>query len=67
MPQATAVQSSIQEVRENLQRIKQRARRDIEKIADPKAQALLETTAEVIQALEKAFTDYEAKSEPAWR
>ncbi|MBZ5605238.1 MAG: hypothetical protein LAO79_23310 [Acidobacteriia bacterium] len=67
MPQATAVQSSIQEVRENLQRIKQRARRDIEKIADPKAQALLETTAEVIQGLEKAFTDYEAKSEPAWR
>lgn len=34
---------------------------------DPKAQALFETTAEVLQGVIKAFEHYEAKTESAWR
>lgn len=34
---------------------------------DPKAKALLETSAEVLSGLEKAFQDFLAKSDEAWR
>jgi hypothetical protein len=40
---------------------------DIEKIDDPKAQALFETAAEVISGLDTAFEHYEGKSESAWK
>jgi protease I len=43
------------------------AREDIEKISDPKAKALFETTAEGLNGLAKAFSDFEEKSEPAWK
>jgi hypothetical protein len=43
------------------------AREDVSKITDPKAQALFETTAEVLKGLVKAFDDFEQKSEPAWK
>jgi hypothetical protein len=43
------------------------AREDVSKISDPKAQALFETTAEVLKGLAKAFDDFERKSEPAWQ
>lgn len=42
-------------------------RSDIEKTNDPQGKALFEVTAEVLIGLEKAFTDYEEKKEPAWR
>ena len=42
-------------------------RKDIEKIAEPRAQALFETAAEVLNGLVKAFDDYEKKCETAWR
>jgi hypothetical protein len=42
-------------------------REDIGRIAEPKAQALFETSAEVLAGLVKAFDDYEKKSEAAWR
>jgi hypothetical protein len=42
-------------------------REDVEKVDDPAAKALFETSAEVIIGLEKAFSDYEAKTEPAWK
>jgi predicted AlkP superfamily phosphohydrolase/phosphomutase len=42
-------------------------RNDIEKINDPQGKALFEVSAEVLIGLEKAFTDYEEKKEPAWR
>ena len=45
----------------------QHAREDISKIDEPKAQALFETTAEVLIGLQKAFNDYEEGSELAWR
>ncbi len=43
------------------------AREDVDKISDPKAQALFETTAEVLIGLRKAFEDYERVSEAAWK
>jgi hypothetical protein len=43
------------------------ARADIERLDDPKAQALCETTAEVLQGLVTAYEHYAAKSEAAWR
>ena len=43
------------------------AREDINKISDPKAAALFETTAEVLIGLRKAYEDYEQKNEQAWK
>ena len=42
-------------------------REDVGKVTEPKAQALFETSAEVLTGLVKAFDDYEKKSEEAWR
>ena len=42
-------------------------REDVGKVAEPKAQALFETSAEVLTGLVKAFDDYENKREKAWR
>jgi hypothetical protein len=42
-------------------------REDVSKVDDPLAKALFETSAEVITGLQKAFTDYEQKNEPAWK
>ena len=40
---------------------------DVNKIDEPKAQALFETAAEVIGGLETAFKHYEEKIEEAWK
>ena len=42
-------------------------RDDVSKVEDPKVKALFEVSAEVLTALQKAFTDYEEKKEDAWR
>lgn len=42
-------------------------RSDVEKVSDPKAQALFETSAEVLTGLAKAFDDFEKKAETAWK
>ena len=42
-------------------------REDVTKVDDPAAKALFETSAEVLIGLEKAFSDYETKNEPAWK
>ena len=42
-------------------------RSDISKIEDRSAKALFETSAEVLIGLKKAFSDFESKSEPAWK
>jgi hypothetical protein len=41
-------------------------REDGEKVQDPKARALFETSAEVLTGLVKAYTDFE-QGRPAWR
>ena len=44
-----------------------RLRKDVGKVAEAKAQALIETSAEVLTGLVKAFDDYEKKCEVAWQ
>lgn len=43
------------------------AREDVAKVSDPKAQALFETTAEVLGGLVTAYQHFEQKAEEAWR
>lgn len=43
------------------------ARKDVGQGDDPKAQALFETTAEVLGGLKKAYEHYEQRSEGAWK
>lgn len=43
------------------------AREDVSKVGDPKAQALFETTAEVLGGLVKAYEHFERGAEEAWR
>ncbi|MGN5478434.1 hypothetical protein ACTMU2_19790 [Cupriavidus basilensis] len=45
----------------------QHLRADVTKVTDPKAQALFETSAEVIKGLLAAYDHFEQRSEPAWR
>jgi hypothetical protein len=54
-------------IREMLNDVARHAREDVGKVNDPKAQALFETTAEVIEGLTRAYDHLEQKSEPAWR
>lgn len=43
------------------------AREDVDKVDDPRAQALFETTAEVLDGLVRSYRHFEERSEPAWR
>jgi hypothetical protein len=43
------------------------AREDEPKVNEPKAQVLIETSAQVLIGLRKAFDDYEQRNEQAWR
>ena len=54
-------------VRKEFRQLIDHLRGDIDKITEPKAQALFETTAEVISGLDTAFKHYEQKSENAWK
>lgn len=42
-------------------------REDVQKVDEPQAKAMFETSAEVLQGLVKAFRDYDSKTEAAWR
>lgn len=50
-----------------LKELSDHMRRDVEKVDDPKAQALFETTAEVLDGLYKAYRDFDSRSEGAWK
>jgi hypothetical protein len=52
---------------QKLDKMSQELRRDMEKIDDPKGQALFETAAEVVTGLKAAFEHYESESEQAWK
>jgi hypothetical protein len=54
------IQSRFQELIDHL-------RADVDKVEEPRAKALFETSAEVLSGLKKAFGDYERRSEGAWR
>ena len=54
-------------VRKEFRELIDHLRGDINKIDEPKAQALFETAAEVISGLDTAFKHYEEKNEDAWK
>ena len=53
-------------IQNQLDEIIQHVREDVRKVSEPRFQALLETTAEVLGGLKTAYQHYDAKSEPAW-
>ena len=50
-----------------LERLAGHMREDIAKVDDPRFKAMFETSAEVLGGIVKAFSDFEAKNEAAWR
>lgn len=54
-------------IRSGLNEMVDHLRKDISKVEDPKAKALFETSAEVLLGLIKAFKDFEAAEEEAWK
>jgi hypothetical protein len=56
-----------QKIKVQLRQFIDHLREDVGKVTEPKAQALFETSAEVLTGLVKAFDDYEKKGEEAWR
>ena len=56
-----------QKIKVQMRQLIDHLREDVGKIAEPKAQALFETSAEVLTGLVKALDDYEKKTEAAWR
>ncbi len=57
----------VQKVAARFQELIDHLRSDIEKIDEPRAKAMFETSAEVLGGLQKAFHDYEKKNEAAWQ
>ena len=53
-------------IKKEFRKLSEHLREDVEKVSDPEAKSLFEVSAEVIDGLEKAFTDYERKNETAW-
>jgi hypothetical protein len=56
-----------QKLKAQMRQLIDHLRGDVGKVTEPKAQALFETSAEVLIGLTKAFDDYEEKREEAWR
>ena len=54
-------------IRSMLNDVIEHAREDVGKVNDPKAQALFETTAEVLHGLVTAYEHFEQRGEQAWR
>ena len=54
-------------IKQMLNEVAVHAREDANRVSDPHAKALFETTAEVLNGLQRAYSDYENKSEPAWK
>ena len=56
-----------QEMQQRLREIIDHLRQDITKVEEPQLKAMFETAVEVLSGLNKAFSDYEQKNEPAWK
>ena len=54
-------------IQDMLQQLMDHAREDIDRVEEPRFQALLETTAEVLNGLKTAFRDYSDGKEKAWK
>lgn len=54
-------------LKDQMQDLIEHLREDVGHVDDPQAQALFETSAEVLGGLKKAFEHYEQKNEEAWQ
>jgi hypothetical protein len=54
-------------IRGMLSDVREHLRQDVSKVEDPRAEALFETTAEVLGGLITAYEHYERGAEAAWR
>lgn len=54
-------------IKQMLSAARDHCREDVPKVTDPKAQALFEVTAEVLQGLIKAYDDFDSRDEKAWK
>jgi len=63
--QSAATQQTRQ-IRDQLQQLANQAREDVRQANDPRARALLETTAEVLNGLRTAYEHFE-RGEAAWQ
>ena len=54
-------------IQKQLGELIEHTKRDLDRVSEPRFQALLETTAEVLGGLRTAFEHYEKGSEKAWR
>ena len=57
----------VRKLREMLARVSDHARQDVKNVSGPKAQALFETTAEVLTGLARAHEHFEQGKESAWK
>ena len=66
-PDVSDPRAHTRKIEASLHEMASHLRGDVELIDDPRAKAMFETAAEVIGGLEKAFHDFDAKQEAAWR
>ena len=55
-----------EKIQRQLDELIEHLRKDVARVSEPRFQALLETTAEVLTGLRTAFAHYREKKEPAW-
>jgi hypothetical protein len=65
--QNTESMHHVRKLKEMLTEVRDHARQDVNKVPDPKAQALFETTAEVLNGLATAYEHFEQGTEAAWK
>ena len=63
----TTAKSSAARLRNSMEDLVNQLRSEVNRVTDPRAQALFETTAEVLRGLATAFEHYDRATEPAWR
>lgn len=65
--QTSDAKEHTQNIKSGLEEIRDHIRKDIERVEEPQAQALFETSAEVIDGLVKAYSHFEKRNEEAWK
>ena len=55
------------QIQDKLEELSIHTRQEQERVTEPRFQALLETTAEVLKGLKTAFSDYNEGTEKAWK
>jgi len=62
----TATLHHTQQLKEQIRALAGRLRTNVSLITEPRARSMLETSADVLAGLVKAFDDYEKQNAPAW-